>query len=94
MARYDLQLPEDEVGELTLAEFDALVQRKRAEDNRLRLNAGVVAATIQNCTPGDPQQGARVAAGLRAGLGQGPHAGPASDDAGAAEGTHSGYVRP
>jgi len=56
MARYDLRIPEDEVGELTLAEFDALVQRKKAEDNRIRLNAGVVAATIQNCTPGDPNR--------------------------------------
>jgi len=56
MARFDLRLSEVEVGELTLAEFDALVQRKRAEDNRVRLNAGVVAATIQNCTPGDPNR--------------------------------------
>ncbi len=49
-------MTEEEVGELTLSEFDALLQRKRLERNYQRLDAGVVAATIQNCTPGDPNR--------------------------------------
>jgi hypothetical protein len=52
VARYDLGLPEDEVGRLTLAEYDALIKRKEAEDNRAQLNAGIVAAAVYNTMAG------------------------------------------
>lgn len=56
MARYDLGLPEDDIGTLTLREFDALLQRARARDNRERLNAGIVAACVLNSAMGDPNR--------------------------------------
>lgn len=51
MARYDLGVPENEVGRLNLLEYDALMKRKRQDDNRQRYNAGIVAAQIWNCAP-------------------------------------------
>ncbi len=50
-------IPEDEVGQLNLLEYDALMRRKQANDNRERLNAGIIAAAINNCAPfGDPDR--------------------------------------
>jgi hypothetical protein len=48
MARFDLRLPDAEIGYLTLAQFDELLKRKKLEDNLLRLNAGIVAAAVIN----------------------------------------------
>jgi len=47
-----LRVPEHEVGRLTLAEYDALLQRKRAQDERVQLNAGVIAAAVINSQGG------------------------------------------
>ena len=51
MARYDLGLTDDEVGGLTVLQYEALLSRKQENDNRLRLNAGFVAAAIYNAAP-------------------------------------------
>jgi len=57
LARYDLRLPEDEIGQLTMREFDALMKRKRDAMNHARLNVGIVAATILNSAPfADPNR--------------------------------------
>ena len=50
-------LPEEEIGQLTLLEFDTLLKRKKAADNRVRLNAGIVAAAVLNTAAfGDPNR--------------------------------------
>lgn len=49
-------MPEVEIGSLTLRQFEALIDRKTADDNRLRLNAGIVAAALYNTAPGDPNR--------------------------------------
>lgn len=57
MARVDLGVPEEEIGHLTLREYEALVTRRKQIDNRLRFNAGLIAAAVQNCAPfGDPNR--------------------------------------
>lgn len=45
-------MPEHEVGRLTLAEYDALLERKRAQDERVQLNAGIIAAAVINSQGG------------------------------------------
>lgn len=45
-------MPEHEVGRLTLAEYDALLERKRAQDDRVALNAGIIAAAVINSQGG------------------------------------------
>lgn len=52
VARFDLGLPDKEIGKLNLMEYDALVERKRASDNRERFNAGIIAAAIINSVGG------------------------------------------
>lgn len=48
---------ENEVGSLNLLEYDALVKRKQAADNRERLNAGIIAAAVCNTAAfGDPDR--------------------------------------
>lgn len=45
------------MGRLNLLEYDALIQRRQSADNRLRLNAGIIAAAVFNCAPfGDPDR--------------------------------------
>lgn len=44
-------LLEEEIGALTMREFDALLRRQRVRQNHERLNAGIVAAMIYNCAP-------------------------------------------
>ena len=48
MGRFDLGLSEEELWNLTLPEFNALVERKREQDERADLRAGIVAAVIAN----------------------------------------------
>jgi len=43
-----LGLPEEDVGRLNLLEYDALIERKKADDDRLRLNAGFIYAAVMN----------------------------------------------
>jgi len=45
-------LAEEEVGRLTLAEYEALLQRKIAADDRAQLNAGIVASAVINSQGG------------------------------------------
>jgi len=59
VSKYDLGLSEDEIGQLTLMEYDALVRRKAMADDRLRLNAGYIYAAIYNTSPGDPNREAK-----------------------------------
>ena len=50
-------LPEEEIGELTLLELDSLLKRSKADHNRVRLNAGIVASAVCNSAPfGDPDR--------------------------------------
>lgn len=56
MARHDLRLPDDEIGRLTLAQYEALVARKRVQDNKDRLNAGIVAAAVINAFRAEGQK--------------------------------------
>jgi hypothetical protein len=56
IARYDLKLPEDEIGQLTFLEYFALLKRKHMEDDRARLNAGYIYAAIHNTAYGDPNR--------------------------------------
>ncbi len=50
-------LSEEEIGQLTLLEFDTLLKRKKAADNRVRFNAGIVAAAVLNTAAfGDPNR--------------------------------------
>lgn len=51
MGRIDLGLSDRDIGSLTCLEYDALINRKRENDNRLRLNAGLIAAAIYNAAP-------------------------------------------
>lgn len=51
ICRVDLGLLEEEIGALTLREFDVLLKRQRVRQNHERLNAGIVAAMIWNCAP-------------------------------------------
>ena len=45
------------MGTLNLLEYDELCKRKRAEDNKARFNAGIVAAAILNSAPfGNPDR--------------------------------------
>lgn len=41
-------LPDDEIGQLTIAQYDSLAARRRVADNKARLNAGIVAAACMN----------------------------------------------
>lgn len=58
IARYDLGITSyDEFGRLTLAQFEALLDRKMEEHRRSMLCAGVVASTVANSAPfGDPKR--------------------------------------
>ena len=50
-------LADADIGGLNLLEYDALIQRKKAADNRERMNAGIVAAAILNSAAfGDPDR--------------------------------------
>lgn len=49
-------MPEDEVGQLTFLEYDALLRRKHLADDKLRLNAGYIYAAIYNTAMGDPDR--------------------------------------
>lgn len=43
-----------------MREFDALLKRVRVQQNHARLNAGIVAAMVHNCTPwGDENREAK-----------------------------------
>jgi len=48
IGRFDLGLSEEELWNLTLPEFNALLERKRERDERADLRAGTVAAVIAN----------------------------------------------
>lgn len=56
MARFDLGLTDDEIGRLNLKEYDALCKRAKTADNKARLNAGLIAAAVQNSAMGDPDR--------------------------------------
>ncbi len=43
-----MRIAEDEIGQLNLLEYDALMKRKEMDDDRQRLDAGIVAAAIVN----------------------------------------------
>lgn len=45
-------MPEDEIGRLTLRQFDALLERKTINDRRERLNTGIITAAIINSNGG------------------------------------------
>jgi hypothetical protein len=50
-------LPDDEIGTLNIREYEALIKRKEAADNRMRLNFGIVASIVANSAPfGDPNR--------------------------------------
>jgi hypothetical protein len=51
IAKIDLALPEDEIGELTIREYEALLARKREQYNREQYYAGLVAASVYNAAP-------------------------------------------
>jgi len=56
IARFDLKLTEEEVGQLTFLEYDVLLKRKHMDDDRARLNAGYIYAAIYNTAMGDPNR--------------------------------------
>lgn len=56
IARFDLGLSEEEVGELNFLEYDALLKRKHLQDDKARLNVGYIYAAIHNTAPGDPNR--------------------------------------
>ena len=49
-------IPTDEIGTLTLGQYDALCKRKRFNDNLALYNAGVVAAAAINVWQEDPSK--------------------------------------
>jgi hypothetical protein len=52
-----LGLSEEDAGQLNLREFDELIERKKADDDRLRLNAGFIYAAVMNTAAwGDPNR--------------------------------------
>jgi hypothetical protein len=51
ISRFDLGLSDKDAGELTISMFEALLDRKMASNNREKLNAGIVAASIYNANP-------------------------------------------
>jgi hypothetical protein len=48
VARYDLGLPEDEIGTLTHALFSELLERKRIAERNEFIRAGIIAAAVIN----------------------------------------------
>lgn len=56
MARFDLQLTEEEFGELTPGLFEALVTRKQAADKADYARAGIVAAAVINHSMSPPEK--------------------------------------
>jgi len=49
-------MPAAEIGRLNFKKYDALLKRKRAADDLLRLNAGFIYAAIYNTAMGDPKR--------------------------------------
>lgn len=43
-----MRLSDRDIGRLTLEQFDALLKRRRMDENITRLNAGIVAAAVLN----------------------------------------------
>jgi hypothetical protein len=51
IARYDLSLSLEEFGTLSLAQFEALLDRAIESQRRQQINAGIVAAAVFNANP-------------------------------------------
>jgi hypothetical protein len=64
-----LGLAEEEIGQLNLLEYDALLTRKHLDEDRARLNAGFIYAAIHNTAyGGDPNRDAVQATDIVPGM--------------------------
>ena len=56
MARYDLHLSDEQFGQLTLGQFDALVRRREEAERREWMRTGTIAAAVMNFSMNHPDR--------------------------------------